>query len=270
MRKIRLVTIDFDDTLCLTEKAAFRLENSIAKSMGFKPQSRKIHKKTWGKPLPNIAPVRFPGINVSKFIDRVGEEMKSLSEENLFDVVSDQNLKVLDNLKERGFELAILTSRIFKEVEHLLSKKNPLMLRISKDNFFYRERFQYRKPDPRIFRDILKSKKLKPEEVVYVGDSITDAVCAKLGGVSFIANLESGLRKRKDFEKNLVDSFITRFSNLNYAIKKIVAKAHEKKGIPKIDVILSIKGQEISVPHDYFLKKCPEVKYIIEEIESPE
>lgn len=42
---IKLVIIDFDDTLCLTEKACFKMENYVAQKMGFAPINREAHIK---------------------------------------------------------------------------------------------------------------------------------------------------------------------------------------------------------------------------------
>lgn len=64
---IRAVVIDFDDTLCLTEEACFDLENEVLRRIGRKPQTRSIHKSTWGRPLFEAIKVRSPGVDVEEF-----------------------------------------------------------------------------------------------------------------------------------------------------------------------------------------------------------
>ncbi len=58
------------------------------------------------------------------------------------------------------------------------------------------------KPSPKMMEKILDHLKAKPEEVVYIGDSIIDALFAKSSGVFFIAY------KNKELEANLhINSF---------------------------------------------------------------
>ncbi|HZJ18384.1 MAG TPA: hypothetical protein VFD45_02065 [Patescibacteria group bacterium] len=42
---IELIILDFDDTLCLTEKSSYELENLIAQKIGFPPITRETHIK---------------------------------------------------------------------------------------------------------------------------------------------------------------------------------------------------------------------------------
>lgn len=265
---IQLIIFDFDDTLVLTEKAGFELENKVGHSLGFPPQSRKIHQKTWGRPLSDVASIRFPGINVQRFMARVGQEMKNLSERGLFDVVSKENLKTLEILKQKGVKLAVLTSRIKAEVDHIISRNHPLSSLIDNNNFFYRERITFRKPDPRVFQEIMKITDSSPDKSVYIGDSVTDAVCAKLSRLSFIASLESGLRKKDDFDTSLVDAFILKFPEVVKAIERIERGRKSPPDTSKINITLEVANQQISVPHDYFLKKIPEIRCVIEELEK--
>lgn len=44
---IRLIIIDIDDTLCMTEEASFSLENETLSLIGAKNFNRDIHIKTW-------------------------------------------------------------------------------------------------------------------------------------------------------------------------------------------------------------------------------
>ena len=67
---IKLVLIDFDDTLCMTEKARFKIENYVAKKMGFSPMTRETHIKYWGKkPLEESILDRVPGIDAKAFMN---------------------------------------------------------------------------------------------------------------------------------------------------------------------------------------------------------
>lgn len=80
---------------------------------------------------------------------------------------------------------------------------------------------QFHKPDPRAFDELLAQHSLNPNECVYVGDSVSDAVASKQAGLKFIASLESGLRTREDFVGESVDLFIERFADIVSAVAEL-------------------------------------------------
>ncbi len=211
---IKLAIIDFDDTLCMTEEACFHLENDAASKLGFPPMGRDVHKKSWGQPVEIAILERIPGIDPEKFMSKLTALMPKLIQEGKLDVITSQNLSALDALKKNGMHLALLTTRTFNEVKHLINRSHPLSTRI--EAFYYKENSVFRKPDPRVFTEILEKFNIKPREAVYVGDNVSDAECAKSAGLFFIASLESGLKTKKDFGK--IDYFIDKFSDLPKAL----------------------------------------------------
>ena len=239
---------DFDDTLCMTEEAGFLLENQIAQLLGHLPMSQEKHKSTWGRPLPEVISERIPNINVEEFMSLVTKEMKKLTEQKLFDTISNKTIKTLEFLQRKGYLISILTSRIFTESEHLLSDKYTLARFVPNERFFYKEKTKYKKPDPRVFAGILEHLKAFPSQAVYIGDSPTDSIASKLSGMSFVASLESHLRTPNDFPCGFVDAFIEEISDLekihNIIGNKTVRKIH-------VDTVIQNHGLT-SVPHDYF------------------
>lgn len=215
---IKLVLIDFDDTLCLTEQACFEMENLVAQKMGFAPMTREVHIRTWGQPLEEAILVRVPGIDADAFMLEVEKIMPKLIQEGSLDVVTDINLQTLDKLKEFGYKTAILTSRTSMEVKHLLDENHPLTSRI--DAFYHKGNNEYRKPDPRAYDKALKHFNVKPSDTVYIGDNLNDAISAKEAGLHFIALLESELKTKEDFKSVPVDYFALKFNDiLNYVVK---------------------------------------------------
>lgn len=215
---IKVVIFDFDDTLCFTEKACFILENKIAKDMGFAPMTRAMHKKNWGMLLRDAILERIPGIDVNEFIERQEKMFSQYMLEGNLDKISDKNLKVLDDLKEKGKKLAIVTNRSFTEVRHLLHENYPLSTRI--EVFYHRDNSEFHKPDPKVFNQVLKHFKVNPKECVYVGDALSDTIAAKGAGMHFIAVLESGVRTKKDFADQNVDFFANKFIEIvDYILK---------------------------------------------------
>jgi phosphoglycolate phosphatase-like HAD superfamily hydrolase len=216
---IKLILVDFDDTLCLSEEACFRLENEIAAKLGFSPMTREIHQANWGKPLKDAIVERVPGIDASAFMNLFAEVSKKHIQEGTFDSIPDTNIAVLEELRKKGYKVVIQTSRQHCEVEHLISNTSSLMTVV--DGFFYQERSQYKKPDPRVF--ILPSTSFSApfSEMVYVGDAFMDVQWCRAAGVHFIASIESGLRTKEDFEKLGAKWFIQKFTELPKKIEEL-------------------------------------------------
>lgn len=209
IERAKLVAIDFDDTLCMTEAACFEIENHIADRMGFKPMSRDAHKANWGKPVKEAIVERIPGIDADEFMRLHREVLPLFVAEGKMDAISPENLRALQRLKDAGKRLAIVTSRVLQEAEHLLEPTHDLTVML--DGFYHKDRTVYGKPDPRVFDGMLQDFELKPNEAVYIGDAPSDAVASKGAGLYFIASLESGIRTLDDFSETEVDAFVNKF-----------------------------------------------------------
>jgi phosphoglycolate phosphatase-like HAD superfamily hydrolase len=219
MSVIKLVLIDFDDTLALTEAACFELENDIAARMGLVLMSRQIHQQTWGQPLAQAIQHRFPGINVQQFMSLHRQLMPDYVERGDLDGITDANLAALVALRQQGRKMAVLTSRTGHEVEHLLDSSHQLASVL--DGFYYADNLPVRKPDPAVFNGPLADFGVTAEETVYIGDSVSDAVCAKQAGLYFLAVTESGLRGRTDFDGLAVDAFVSTFAEAATSISDL-------------------------------------------------
>jgi phosphoglycolate phosphatase len=208
----KAVLIDIDDTLCLTEEACFNLENEVAVGMGFSPMTRATHQKNWGKALEFAILDRIPGINSDEFMKRVEKVIADKVYSGALDSISEENLNVLRKLKKAGIKLAIVTSRSFIEAKHLLQETHPLSNLI--DAFYHKDNSEFLKPDPRVFDQAFVKFNVKPEECVYLGDAINDAIATTGAGMHFIAVLESGLKTKEDFAGYTVDYFAAKFTDI--------------------------------------------------------
>lgn len=104
---------------------------------------------------------------------------------------------VLRNLKERGFELGIVSNAIISSPHIRILKQTGIY------NFFQTVVFSsdvgIRKPDPRIFRQALAEMHLQPPEAVYVGDTLSrDVVGALQTGFRASILIKSALTTTKD------------------------------------------------------------------------
>ena len=213
---IAAVIVDFDDTLCLTEEAAFVLENEILGMMGRPPMSRELHKTTWGQILLEAITVRSPGVDVEVFRKLLAEHIPKWVASGRLDAIDPLNLAALDALITLGKKVYILTSRTKEEVVHLLAPDHDLAKRITA--FYYRDVMEFHKPDPRAFDVLLRDHAFERQACIYVGDSPSDAQAAKQAGLHFVACLESGLRTEGDFAGLNADLFIQRFADLPGAV----------------------------------------------------
>ncbi len=211
---IKLVLLDFDDTLCLSEESCFHFENEVATAMGFPPQSRELHKATWGQHLQESIKIRIPGVDAEKFMNlfkKLVPEAISLAK---FDFVPKHNIDVLDEIRKDGKKIAIVSSRSLIEMYSLMDESHPLNGKI--DKFYHRDNLDHMKPDPRVFNKALYEFDVMPIECVYVGDTLKDGFAAKNAGMDFIAVLESGLVPKYAF-KNVnieVDFFAEKFTDI--------------------------------------------------------
>lgn len=202
----------------MTESACFYLENATAEKMGFAPITRQAHLQNWGKPIDQAIVDRIPGINPEAFMQQLEIEHRKFIKLGKIDTTSPINLSFLDNIKAIGKKQAILTSRSLREVRHLLNQDHPLAQRI--DAFYHKDNTDFMKPDPRVFDKVFKDFSLSPDETVYIGDSLGDAISAKSAGMHFIAVLESGLRSHDDFQTVYVDFFATTLPEASAYIEK--------------------------------------------------
>lgn len=219
---IKLILVDFDDTLCLSEESCFHLENEIAGKLGFPPMTRAAHQADWGQPLRTAITKRIPGIDAEKFMALFPEVSKKRREEGTFDQISDKNLAVLRDLRAKGYKVVIQTPRQQCEVKHLLFEGSPLMSTI--DGFFYQERTNCWAPDPHALLLPVRLFNATPQETVYVGESFLDVEWCKAAGIHFIASIESGRRSKEDFAKVGATMVINTFGELPKSIEELNAQ----------------------------------------------
>ena len=212
MATIKAVIVDFDDTLCMTEAACFAMENELLRRMRRPAQSREVHRQTWGIPLAPAMELRSPGIDLGEFWRVFPVVHTEYVKAGLIDVIPESNIRALQELRDMGLQVMILTSRTKTECEHLLHADHLVSSLV--DAFYHKDNTDWHKPDPRVFTHIEKDHGLKPQECVYVGDALGDAAAAKGANLHFVACLEGGILTKQDFAGLSVDAFIYTFAEL--------------------------------------------------------
>lgn len=105
--------------------------------------------------------------------------------------------EVLGSLKEKGFKLAIVTTKYHYRIEQILSKFGASDLI---DLIVGAEDVKVEKPSPEGLLWAIEQLQVNAEEVLYVGDSIVDAMTAQNANVKFAATL-TGTTTRDEFRK---------------------------------------------------------------------
>ncbi len=174
MRKIKAVLFDFDgtiaDSLALTHQI---LETNLKKELP-KSEIKKFQKKSASDILKDLELSFFNGFYLLWKIKR--EINKKADQISLFPKVKN----LLKILKKEGFLLGVLSNNKKKTIVDVLEKNNITQFDYISGNIFSFDK-------KRKLKKFLKKYKLKPEEVVYIGDQITDIVDAKKVNLNTIA-----------------------------------------------------------------------------------
>ncbi|MBD3228342.1 MAG: HAD-IA family hydrolase [Candidatus Lokiarchaeota archaeon] len=116
---------------------------------------------------------------------------------------------VLDAMKDKGYTQIILSNI---DNDFLFSRLSKFKLKKHFDYIFTSENLKSYKPNPIIFKKVVKHLQLKPEEIVHIGDSQSaDVLGAKKAGMYAIyvnrknRNLDSSIPKPDFMVKNLRD-----------------------------------------------------------------
>jgi phosphoglycolate phosphatase len=211
---IRAVGFDLDDTLVMSESAAFEFENKILKLMGRPAMDRSVHQASWGQHIGDAISERSPGIDAKRFMALFQSEWRKHLEHNSdHDKLSQEVDTLLRKLSEKGYYLFILTGRDGFETAHIRSAGHSIALHFAPEDIYHKDNVSYPKPDPRAF-DWLFKLGYEPQECLFIGDSLIDAEAACGAGLNFIATLESGLKKPADFKQYQATGFINKLSDL--------------------------------------------------------
>ena len=216
---VRAVIVDVDDTLCLTEAASFDLENEVLARMGRPPMSRAVHLSTWGEVLLDAMPHRSPGLDLDRFAELFPAVHREYLAAGRLDVIPPENLETLDRFVSDGRTVLLLTARTEAEVEHMLAPDHVLAGRVSAA--YHQGNTRFRKPDPRVFDELLAETGFEPGECVYVGDSPGDARAAGGAGIRFVACLQSGVRRLDEFDPRYVTASVDAFPDLVAVVDRL-------------------------------------------------
>ncbi|MFW9823069.1 MAG: HAD family hydrolase [Candidatus Thorarchaeota archaeon] len=209
--EIRGIIFDFDFTLADSLKGVVECVNYALKKLNFIEHSEEKIKKTIGLTLENtfnfIVDGQYP--EESKkfkkyFIERADEIMADST------YLFDETYQTMKLLRNNGFKLGIVSTKFRYRIIGILKREDLLHYF---DVIIGAEDVEKHKPDPRGLMKAIKRLNLSKTEIIYVGDSLTDAETASNAGVPFIATL-SGITSQKDFKNYPVVQFIKNVSEI--------------------------------------------------------
>lgn len=189
--RTKIIVFDFDNTIIEYKRTCLELHRKAAELLGLRPPSEeelaRLAGMPWdymiGKIWPGTEPQAFKGAyhripNRKSQIQGAAGAIEELSKEHSLCILSSKSRQaILAQLSEAGIPPSSFTS-IISTGDTGASK-----------------------PDPRIFEGLKKEiGPIKPSELLYVGDSIVDALAAASAGIRFIGVL-SGWVSRQDFGK---------------------------------------------------------------------
>ncbi|MCH7800648.1 MAG: HAD-IA family hydrolase [Chloroflexi bacterium] len=194
---VKAVVFDFDFTLADSSGPVVECVNYGLRGLGLAEASGDAIKRTIGLHLSDTL-VALAGEeqrpNAHRFLELFGERADDVMAENtrIFPGVSE----ALETLKGCGYRLGIVSTKYRYRIEQILSKAGLLS---QFDVIVGGEDVERHKPAPDSLLMALERLRVDHQEVVYVGDSITDARTAQATDVGFVAVL-SGTTLAHEFE----------------------------------------------------------------------
>lgn len=210
---IKAIIFDVDDTLIRSSDVLYIHDCDIARQMNLTVPSRELYFSLWGKPLEEMVSIMHPNTNFQEYL-AVGQEIPKRKME-LFPNVKN----ILEQLSSK-FSLSLLTSK--KEC-HLMSILDELDLRKYFVYVHTEESSHFKKPNARVFENSIlyyRTQGIKVDELLYVGDMVTDYITARNAGINFVGVL-TGVDSQYSFETNGCFKVITTLDDLPVFLKAL-------------------------------------------------
>lgn len=187
---IRVVMFDYDGTLVNSMGIHLKAWKKIVKSFGMKVDNKKIN-SSMGLPYENIAKILYPK-NPKLFLKRYIEHTSSKLYAKRFKKINGAE-SVVKNVS-RNYDVVLATSN-----------KRKILLLWMKANGFRRlfdyivaaDDVKHGKPYPDTLVKVMKHFKVKPSEILYIGDADYDIIMCKRARVKCVAVLTGKLTRRE-------------------------------------------------------------------------
>ncbi len=184
--KIKLVIFDLDGTIA---NSIPLIEEIVSELLGRDVGIKRLKKEGIVDSLKglNVFPLKLPF-----FILRIQNRIYiRLNEIEVFPGIE----KTLEELKKQGYALGLITNNKKKTAVKFLKNNNLSKFDFVESNFFLFDKGKK-------IKKIIKRNNLNPEEVLYIGDQVSDIISSKRAGVK-IMGVSWGFNSREELsEKN--------------------------------------------------------------------
>lgn len=178
---IKTILFDFDGTVANTNRLIIDSWQHVFRTVHGKEADEADIKATFGEPLGVSMVKNFPDMNPEDAIDMYRSHQKDIYEEMIEPFPG--MVELLKGLKEKGYQVGIVTSRLRNSTMIGLRKFG---LAETADCIVTCEDTDKHKPDPEPALIALEKLSAKADETLMVGDSMFDIKCAHNAGIKAV------------------------------------------------------------------------------------
>ena len=177
----KAVLFDFDGTIMDTNDIIIQSWQHTFRTIEGKERPIEEITPSFGEPLFVTMEKFFPGMNTEAMVQTYRDYQRKVYTEqiHMFPGIPE----VIKALKDKGYLVAIVTSRLWNSTKQGLYKFDIAHMF---DAVVSAEDTDVHKPDPAPCNICLEKLGVKPEEAIFVGDSRFDVLCAKNAGVQSV------------------------------------------------------------------------------------
>lgn len=187
MKHYNTYLFDFDYTLADSSRGIIQCFQNVLKQHGFTEISDYAIKRTIGKTLEESFSI-LTGITDAAVLEGLRKEYVKQADVYMTALTRlfPETLEVLTTLKQQGAKIGIISTKYRYRILELLDKVLPEQ---TIDIIVGGEDVQKHKPSPEGLLLAMEKLNVSPEEVLYIGDSTTDAATAQAGNTDFMGVL---------------------------------------------------------------------------------
>lgn len=211
MANKKVIIFDFDGTIADTFSTVVSILNGIAPDYGYDPLDIELISALRHKRAQDIIKIfRIPIWKIPKLLFTV----KALLVKKLPELKPINGIpEMLVELKKQGFVVGIVSSNNVDLINEFLKRNS-----IEVFDFVYSEKDLFGKG--KVLKNLLKTKGLFPEDVIYVGDETRDIEAARKAGLRIIS-VGWGFNAVEALERLLPDYLISHPSELLPIVQRI-------------------------------------------------
>jgi HAD superfamily hydrolase (TIGR01509 family) len=209
--KLKAIIFDVDGVLLNSDEIIIELFQKVARDFKLRVPTDKEIKELSGKPLNENIEFFWPDFDVDLFAKTYREQFI-----NKVILPFDGSVETLSRLRKSGFKFGIVSGKLRFFIDKHMREAGYNMKWF--DVIVSCEDTKNHKPSPDPILFACKKLKLKPEEVIFVGDSRFDYEAAKATKVNFVAVL-TGVSTEKELKKMGVKNIINSVFDLPKFLK---------------------------------------------------